>query len=248
MKNGLPRRPINYQIMLTSDPKILGLAFLGGIIPSLLWLWFWVKEEEKKPEPKRILTMVFIMGMAAVIFVLIIQKFIQANVASHELRLILWAAAEEIIKYLVVIAILFRTNYIDDAIDWPIYLITAALGFAALENALFLIKPLQMGQNTVGLLTGQLRFLGSTLLHTVSSGILGIALGISMRMEGFKKKLYIVIGLALAVALHSIFNFFIIRIDGDDGNGFLEILKVFSFLWVVTVIVMLLFEKVRKID
>jgi|SRR3989338_8948693 len=227
---------------MINDPKILGLAFLGGILPSLFWLWFWLREDKKNPEPKGLLTIVFIMGMIAVICVLPIQKFIQAQISSHEWQLILWASAEEIIKYLAVLLILFKTTYTDEPIDWPIYLITAALGFAALENALFLIKPLSMGENTVGLLTGQLRFLGSTLLHAVSSGILGIAMGLSLYMEGFKKKWYHIVGLIFAIALHSAFNFFIIR---NGGNDFL---KVFGFLWVVTIIVMLLFEKIRRMN
>ncbi len=233
---------------MTNDPKILGLAFLGGIIPSLLWLWFWLKEDKKNPEPKGLLTIVFIMGMVGVICVLPIQKFIQTHIGSPEGQLVLWASAEEIIKYLAVLLVLYRTSYIDEPIDWPIYLITAALGFAALENVFFLIKPLEMGQNTVGLLTGQFRFLGSTLLHTVSSGILGIALGISLRIEGLKRKWYLIVGLILAIALHSVFNFFIIKIKVDDGNSFLELLKVFGFLWVVTIIIMLLFEKVRRMN
>jgi RsiW-degrading membrane proteinase PrsW (M82 family) len=138
--------------------------------------------------------------------------------------------------------VLYRTKYIDEPIDWPIYLITAALGFAALENGLFLLRPLSLGQNTVGLLTGELRFLGSTLLHTISSGTLGIALGISMHMQGFKRKLYVIFGLIVAITLHSVFNFFIIRNSGNDY------LKVFGFLWVVTIIVMLLFEKIRRMN
>lgn len=229
--------------LLTSNPKILILAFLGGIIPSFLWLWFWMKEkEEAHPEPKGLLAIVFIMGMIAVVVVLPIQKFIQSHINSHEGQLILWASAEEILKYLAVLVILFRTNYTNKPIDWPIYLITAALGFAALENVLFLIKPFSINQATVGLLTGQLRFLGSTLLHTVSSGILGITLGLSLYGRAFKKGIYLFIGFMIAIALHSTFNFFIIR---NDGNDFL---KVFAFLWVVTVIVMLLFEKVRRMS
>ncbi len=233
---------------MINDPKILGLAFLGGIIPSLLWLWFWLKEDKKNPEPKGVLTLVFIMGMLSVIVVLYVQKFIQANTDSGDLQLVLWASAEEIIKYLAVIIVLYKTDFIDEPIDWPIYMITVALGFAALENALFLIEPLSLGKTTVSLFTGQLRFLGSTLLHTVSSGVLGIALGISFHMGWFRKKLYILAGLALAIALHSVFNFFIIRTNGGNGSDLLEVLKVFSFLWVVTIIVMLLFEKVRRIN
>ena len=227
---------------MITDPKILGLAFLGGIIPSLLWLWFWLREDKKKSEPKGLLTIVFIMGMVAVIGVLPIQKFIQTNVSSNEWQLIGWASVEEIIKYLAVLLVLYKTNQIDEPIDWPIYLIHAALGFAALENALFLIKPLSVGATAVSLLTGQLRFLGSTLLHTVSSGILGITLGLTFHLEGFKRFWHILVGFGLAIALHSVFNFFIMKNNGSD------FLKVFGFLWVVTVVVMLLFEKVRRIS
>jgi RsiW-degrading membrane proteinase PrsW (M82 family) len=227
--------------ILNGDPKILGMAFLAGVIPSLLWLWFWLKEEEN-PEPKGLLTIVFIMGMIAVVAVLPVEKFVQQLVSSHNGQIVLWASAEEILKYFAVIIILYKTNNASKPIDWPIYMITAALGFAALENALFLVKPLSVSGTTVALLTGQLRFMGSTLLHTISSGVLGIAIGISWHTEGFKKAWHVFVGFVIAIALHSTFNFFIIR---NDGNDFL---KVFAFLWVVTIIVILLFEKVRRMS
>lgn len=226
---------------LISNPKILVLAFLSGIVPSLLWLWFWLKEEEA-PEPKALLTLIFIMGMIAVIVVLPIERFIQANINSPNLQVVLWASAEEILKYLAVLVIVYKTTEIKKPIDWPIFLITAALGFAALENTLFLIKPFSTNEATVGLLTGQLRFLGSTLLHTISSGMIGIAIGISFFMGKLKKKWFLLFGFLIAIALHSLFNFFIIE---NNGNDFL---KVFAFLWVVTIIVMLLFEKVRRMS
>lgn len=231
--------------ILTGNPKILVLAFLFGIIPSLLWLWFWLKEQED-PEPKGLLTIVFIMGMISVIVVLPIQKLIQSYIYSHEIQLIFWASVEEILKYFAVLIILYKTNNANKPIDWPIYLITAALGFATLENALFLIKPFSTLNETTILLAvaslGQLRFLGSTLLHTISSGTIGIAIGISFYMDAWKRKWYLIFGFLVAITLHSAFNFFIIK---NDGNDFL---KVFAFLWVVTIIIMLLFEKVRRMS
>ncbi|MDQ3244749.1 MAG: PrsW family intramembrane metalloprotease [bacterium] len=227
---------------MINDPKILGLALLGGVIPSLLWLWFWLKEDQKKTEPKGLLTIIFILGMLSVIVVLPIQKFIQNVVSSNEMQIILWALSEEIVKYSAAIVILYKSNYIDEPLDWPIYLITAALGFAALENTLFLIKPLSLGDTVVGLLTGQLRFLGSTLLHTVATGSIGIALGLAFYVDKKYKKYYLIVGLIFATLLHSVFNFFIIK---DNGNDFLRVL---AFLWVITIIIMLLFEKLRRMS
>ncbi len=225
-----------------NDPKTFFLALISGIIPSFFWFWFWLREDKEKPEPKGVIATIFITGMASVLFVLPIQKFIQNNIDSHNLQTILWASAEEIIKYLAVILILYKSNYIDKPIDWAIYLITAALGFAALENMMFLIKPFSLDQTIVGLLTGQLRFLGSTLLHSVASGMIGVALGLSFYKGENRKKWYLIFGMIVAITLHSLFNFFIIK---NDGNDFY---KVFAFLWVVTIIIMLLFEKLRRMS
>ncbi|MCF7834318.1 MAG: PrsW family intramembrane metalloprotease [Candidatus Pacebacteria bacterium] len=226
--------------MFTGDPKILLLALLGGIIPSIVWLLFWLREDRDKPEPKGVLTGVFLVGMLSVICILPIQQFIQLNIASYEWQVVLWATVEEIVKYLAVIVVLRKTALIDEHVDWPIYFITAAVGFAALENAMFLIKPLQLEQATVSLLTGHLRFLGSTLLHTVSSGAFGLSVGLAMHSTPFGKKIHFVIGLLLAVILHSVFNFFIM--EDTEGNIF----KAFGFLWVSAVVLMLIFEKLRR--
>lgn len=227
---------------MSNDPKILILAFLGGVIPALLWLWFWLKEDNQKPEPKGLIATIFFIGMITVILVIPVQKSIQDNIISYEWQTIAWASAEELIKYLSVVIILYKTNRIDEPIDWPIFLITSALGFAALENTLFLIKPLLLNEITSTLLTGQLRFLGSTLLHAISTGIIGISLGLSFYMGKFIKKIYLFMGFTLAITLHSTYNFFIIK---DSENNFL---KVLSFLWVITIIVMLLFEKLRRMS
>ncbi len=227
---------------MTNDPKILALALLGGIAPALFWLWFWLREDKEKPEPIGLIISIFIIGMICVIFVIPAEKFIQNNVASNGWRIISWASVEELIKYLGVVIILYKTNRVQKPIDWPIFLITVALGFAALENTLYLIKPLSLNNATVGLLTGQLRFLGSTLLHAVSTGIVGIAIGLSFYMRKFFEEIYLVLGLLLAIALHSTFNFFIME---NSGTNYLSVL---GFLWVVTIIIMLLFEKLRRMS
>ena len=227
---------------LIQNPKAIGLAILFGTVPALLWLWFWLKEDKEDPEPNGLLALCFFIGMVLVLLVIPIQQLIQSVISDKNWQIIGWASAEELIKYIAVLAILYRTSYVHKPIDWPIFLITTALGFAALENILFLVKPLSVDQAVVSLLTGNLRFLGSTLLHAVSSGIVGIALGLSFYTVGFAKKIYIMIGIIFAIALHSAFNFFIMNNNGSD------FLKVFAFLWVATIINLLLFEKLRRMS
>lgn len=224
------------------DPKTIVLALATGVLPALFWLSFWLREETKEGESRKVLIAIFIVSMLSVIFTIPVQKFIQTKISDYNLELTLWALAEEIIKYLAFFIIIHKTNYIKRPIDYAICLTTAGLGFAALENALFLIKPFAEGQAFVGLLTGSLRFLGSTLLHSITSGIIGISLGLSFYMNDFLKKYYLVLGLVVATALHTIFNFFIINNKGS------EFLKTFAFLWVVSIIIMLLFEKLRRMS
>ena len=227
---------------MLQDPKTLAIALLGGMTPALLWLWFWLKEDDKEKEPVALLSIIFIVGMLSVFFVLPLQKLIQAHINVEEWKIIYWASTEELVKFLAAAVIVWKSSYVDEPIDWPIYLITAALGFAALENTLFLIRPLSLDQTTVSLLTGHLRFLGSTLLHTVASGSIGVAIGLSFSMSPIFKKIYLFFGFISAIALHSLFNFFIIRNSGSD------FMKVFAFLWVITIIMMLLLEKLRRMS
>ncbi|OGI88459.1 hypothetical protein A2995_01510 [Candidatus Nomurabacteria bacterium RIFCSPLOWO2_01_FULL_33_24] len=223
--------------------ETIGYAILGGLIPSFLWLWFWLKEDKEKPEPKGLLALTFILGIVVVIIILPLEKLVSGIfVNNNNIAIVIWASLEEIIKYLAVVLIVFGSPHLDEPIDYPIYFITVALGFAALENALFLLKPLSLNDSVVSLLNGNLRFLGATLLHAIASGFIGIVLGISFYKKQYQKRFYLLGGLIGAIALHSVFNFFIMK---DGGENFFI---VFGFLWVITIINLLLFEKLRRMS
>src|SRR3972149_5158891 len=102
------------------------------------------------------------------------------------------------------------------------------------------LNLLLRAKTTVSLLTGNLRFLGATLLHATSSAFVGVALGLAFFKKAAVKGLYLLGGLIFAIALHTAFNFYIIR---DGGENFL---RIFAFLWVVTIIIILILEKLRR--
>ena len=231
---------LNYFSNIVQNPYVLFLAFLGGVIPSVLWLIFWLREDKDNPEPVKLLILTFIAGMLAVILVLPIEKYISGLPYKGTVLTFLWAGSEEILKYFAFASIMSGSPFLDKPVRFPIYFMTAALGFAALENTFYLIHPLTTSNLTLSLLTGNLRFLGSTLLHSITSGIVGISIGLAFFKDSTTRTLYGICGLITAITLHGTFNFFIMEKSGEN------FLQVFGFLWVVTIIIMLLFEKLRR--
>ncbi len=217
-------------------------AIMGGLIPALAWLLFWMRSEERTDrEPIGLILMVFIIGMLSVLVAIPLEHAVLPYISSVGGTTIAWAAIEEIIKYAAVMIVIKNSVYVDDPIDWPMYLIAGALGFAGLENILFLMNPDIVSDTSVRWLTGNLRYLGSTLLHAVSTGIIGIGVGLSYYQNWKNKGMYLFGGIIAAIALHGMFNLFIMN-AGDR-----EFFRIFGFLWVISIISILLLEKLRRL-
>ena len=177
-----------------------------------------------------------------VIVVIPLEQYLGTIFTDPTTQIVIWAACEEILKYGAFMLVATASNYIEEPIDYPIYAMTAALGFAALENTLYLIKPVGLSQTTVTLLTSNLRFLGSTLLHSITTGFIGLMVGLAFFQNKFLRFCSLIVGFILAIGLHSVFNFFIMKNNGDN------FLQVFAVLWVVSIISILVFEKVRRMS
>jgi len=223
------------------DPQALLYALLGGILPALLWLWFWLKEDARKPEPRGLILLTFIAGMLAVVVVFPLEKIAHGILSEGVRLLIAWAAIEEVVKFLAFALIVFHTRFFDEPVDAMIYAITVALGFAALENSLFLLGPFVDGQVAAGLGTGHLRYIGATLLHVAASGILGAFVGWAFYKGFFTRALSIIAGLFVATGLHTLFNFSIMYSDSN------QLFSIFFILWIVIVFLIFLFDRIRHI-
>jgi len=217
------------------------IAFLGGLIPALFWLWFWLREDTAKPEPRILIASAFIAGMAVVPLVLPLQKFAIERFQGDNL-IFTWVIIEEVLKFSAALIVVLWNKAVDEPIDCIIYMITIALGFAALENALFIFNPLAAGDLMNTFLTGNFRFLGATLLHVLASGTVGAFMAFAFYKRKLLKIAYATLGLFIAIILHAIFNFFIIDARGET------ILGVFMFVWMGIIILFLVFEKVKLIE
>lgn len=220
----------------------VALALLSGLLPSLLWLWFWLREDNLHPEPRGRIAKTFLVGVLSVIIVLPIQVYISSITADgSSTQYLLWAFTEEFLKFSGAFLVALSTDIIDEPIDIVIYMITVALGFAAIENALFILKPLVQGDIVRSIITTNLRFIGASLLHIVSSASIGLCIALAYYENSKVKHIAVVTGLILATALHTAFNLFIIRASA------LGTIKIFGVVWCAVVILMFLFEKVKTI-
>ena len=102
-------------------------------------------------------------------------------------------------KFLVVLLFIRKSRFLDEPIDLMIYMITAALGFAAVEN-LFFFNSVRSIEELIGL--ASLRFVGATLMHALASGILGYLWA--------KRRL--IFGLISVSLLHAVFNYLILKL------------------------------------
>lgn len=229
---------MGHALAATFTNQRLLYAIITGTIPSFLWLLFWLRRDRSHPEPAKLLIFCFILGAAGVMLAGPLEGF--AKTLTHEgtQRIVAWALIEELLKYIPVYLIALRSVYNDEPIDPSIYMITCALGFAALENIFYILHPSATTSLTTSLLTGSLRFFGSTLLHSIASCFVGFMIALSPKHY---KAIGAFLGIAGATFLHSTFNFFILQ------NTTASFLQVYGYLWVAAIISFMIMEKLRRI-
>lgn len=185
---------------------LFAVASSIGIIISGFWLLFFLFEDRNDPEPTFLITKTFALGMIAAGAAAFIEHLIASRffgliaIENYSFTALLSNGfVEETMKFMVVLLFVRRSRFLDEPIDLMIYLITAALGFAAVENLLF-FNSVRSIEELIGL--ASLRFVGATLMHALSSGLLGY----------FWAKRRLLFGLPFVSLLHALFNYLILKL------------------------------------
>lgn len=229
------------------------VLIVAGVAPSLIWLLYYLKKD-CHPEPRAMIAKTFLMGIIisplAIIFQLLFVKLASSGV-SVDLGLpeisprghifFLWAALiEESVKFFAVRIIDLYDPEFDEPTDAMIYMITAGLGFAAMENIITLFRVIPDGAHAAASVW-VLRFAGATLLHALSSALMGYFVALSWFFHHHTGKL-IATGLVVATTFHYAFNIFLSLFDSDLKNlGSATLLLV-----VMGFLVSILFDRIKE--
>ena len=224
---------------------LVGLGFL----PSLIWLAYWLRKDSH-PEPKILITKVLLLGIIlspiAIVAQLLFAQYaaraigIPLSVFTDSPWFFLWAAlVEELVKWSAVYAIVIRNPEFDEPVDAMIYMLTAALGFAAMENILVISRvfPGDIGA-TAGI--WGLRFAGATLLHALSSALLGYFIALGWFHFGHRRTLFWA-GVVMATLFHWTFNLFISQMQQSVSLLFSTVL-----LMAMAFLISTLFDKLKE--
>lgn len=228
-------------MIIASDTLFWAITL--GTLPAIAWLLFWLREDKKHPEPLHVIMACFIFGGLAVFGSIALEKLsIPYVVGNPVLMIIVWSGIEESLKYVAAKFGGLRKRWYNEPIDAVIYLLATALGFAAVENTLYLLDPLGSGDFIEGLVLSNFRFIGASMLHFVSSVALASFIAFSFYKKPRTRRIYALIGLSTAIALHAVFNLLII-------NGVLKH-TTFAFIavWLCIIIFIGLFERIKKLS
>lgn len=196
------------------------VAAIGAILPSLLLLRYFYKRD-LNPEPRGVLAKTFVFGVLIVVPVLIVALPLMAlwPASKSPVLYAIFAAfvcaaiPEEFFKFLVVTRYSARNPAFDEPMDGVVYGVTASLGFATLENILYVADggwPIALS-----------RAFSAVPMHAFLGAILGYYVGQAKLVEqsGVSARR----GLWIAVLLHGLYDFGLLTVSQMAKQGTFDV-------------------------
>ena len=182
------------------------IIVLVALAPCAFWLWMIYLWDKCRPAQKSMMIRTFFLGMGIAIPVAIIETLlypgsVQGNLsiaAAAYAAFIVAGVVEESGKFLGVRLGTYRSIRFDQPEDGLIYASAVALGFAAMENVVYILS--------FGLSIILARGLFSNLAHVLFASIWGYPLVLT-KLGVIKNRYLSWVGLGAAMATHGLFDF-----------------------------------------
>jgi len=210
---------------------IISLLSVSAVVPSALLVWYF-HARDVYPEPPRVLWTTFGLGVASVVPVLAVGFPLQeasafiADPIFRSLLSALFVAAipEESAKLAILIGYNVRHKSFDEPMDGIVYGVVASLGFATLENVLFVFEG--------GLGVAASRAFSAVPLHAFVGAIMGYYVGQAYFTTGRRSRL-ILKGYGIAVALHTLYDFPLMAMAEVEQMGSAALLALLTLIVLV---------------
>lgn len=197
----------------------LYLLLIGATVYPCVGLVSWVSSRDQLPEPEGVVWRTAIFGGLAVIPILVVQSILVAALdlppdfeavgtvgQAVLMSFIVAALAEESFKFLVLRGYSARHDAFDEPFDGIVYGVAAGMGFAVVENVLYVFQGWMGGGLTGGFVTAIMRAITAVPGHAASGVIMGACIGIG-RFKPWRG--WLVLGFLGAVGFHGAYDAFL---------------------------------------
>ena len=191
------------------------LSFILAIVPSLLLVRFFYKRDVN-PEPRGLLLKTFFAGLASVVLLFPLALILlfpglsemDFRIRSFYVAFVVAAVPEELLKFGVLTLLCMRSKAFDEPMDGIVYGAVASLGFATIENILYV--------HFGGIGTALARMFSSVPAHACFGAIMGYYAGLSRFGH---PKYFLWVGLLFAIFLHGLYDYGLFLSGGGTVRG-----------------------------
>jgi len=185
------------------------LSFALAAAPALILVRYFYRQDRARPEPKGLVLRVFLVGVLSALVAIPVELLVGLFQRSFDpgkvwyplfKAFVVAGLVEEYLKLTVVRLTAYRAQAFDEVMDGVVYTVVAGLGFACLENILYVLGG--------SLATALVRAFTAVPLHAVASGLMGYYVGLA-RFAASKRaeRTLIARGLLTAVGVHGLYDF-----------------------------------------
>ncbi len=190
--------------------------FGAAVVPSLLILWYF-RNRDLHPEPRSVVMRTFWYGVVITVPAALGEHFetrlfalvsdASPLAASLNSAFLCAALIEELLKFWVLWSYASKTQAFDEPMDGIVYGVTASLGFATLENILY------VSQHGMG--TAVVRAVMAVPGHAAWGAVMGYYVGQSRFGDPALRVNQVFLGLAVPIVLHGLYDFPLMWVDKD---------------------------------
>jgi RsiW-degrading membrane proteinase PrsW (M82 family) len=221
---------MNPIIMVAIEPLVILALALG---PGVFWAWYFYRRDKYEPEPAALIVKLFLLGVLVTFPVAFVEGFFGLFITSSLIMgAVVAPIVEEYGKYWVVRRFAYPNPEFDEPMDGIVYAAAAALGLASLENVLYVFTA-YLASPALALSTIAIRAIFSVPGHALFASVWGYALGRAKFAAADRRPAIVFQGLALAMALHGIFNFLLMTAEVFAYTLAVFVLVLTPGLWIL---------------
>lgn len=222
-----------------------------AILPVAFLMWYIHKKDVDK-EPKGLLIKIFVFGCLSVIPIIILElvmnNYFSTDKATNYIEMFIAtfmsvALIEELGKWVVAFFFGYNHDAYDHKYDAIVYAVFASLGFAVVENVLYVIT------SEAALSTAIMRAVLSVPSHACDGVVMGYFIGLAKHEKVNKRGsaiYYIILSILVPSIMHTIYDSLLFQSILEENYTYLGIF--FIFVIIQYIICFIIINKTSKIE